>query len=248
MKQTDLYLLGAGVTFPDHLTVETIEILSLCVIVCTNLPDFRLGNLPADIREKCISFWPLYQDGRLRRENYRDVIEAVLAQVETARPAAWLTPGHPMVFDSVSQSLIAAAHSREWQLAIVPAISCLDTLLAEVQYDPASGLVVHDATGLVRRKIPLLKSVPLVLLQISVFMSDRAHISLEQGRPDLGPLRDYLVRYFSETHQCAVVRSSSSSTDTSHITWIALNDLPSLPIDVLAGASLFVPRVEISRG
>ena len=26
----DLYLLGAGVSFPDHLTMQTIEILSTC--------------------------------------------------------------------------------------------------------------------------------------------------------------------------------------------------------------------------
>ena len=185
----DLYLLGAGVAFPDHLTVQTIEILSTCARICTNLPDSRLSGLPADLREKCISLWPLYQDGRLRRENYRDVTNAILGEVEKAHPLAWLTPGHPMIFDSVSKSLLDAAHSRKWNVSIVPAISSLDTLLAELAYDPASGLLIHDATGLVRQNIPLPGSAALILLQISVFLSDRAHISLHQGMPDLTPLR-----------------------------------------------------------
>jgi Tetrapyrrole (Corrin/Porphyrin) Methylases len=244
----DLYLLGAGVAFPEHLTVQTIEILTSCARICTNLPDSRLSTLPDDLRQKCISLWPLYQDGRLRQDNYRDVTEAVLGEVESTRPGAWLTPGHPMIFDSVSKALLAAADTRKWSVAIVPAISSLDTLLAEVAYDPASGLAVHDATGLVRRRLPLAKSVALVLLQISVFMSDRAHISLGRGGPGLGPLRDHLVKYFPATHRCAVVRSSAILTEQPSIIWSRLSDLASIPADSLAGASLFVPPLEKPGG
>lgn len=242
-RSTDLYLLGSGVAFPDHLTLQSINILSECVSICTNLPDNRLVSLPADIRAKCVSLWPLYQDGRIRVENYRDVTEAALGEIEKARPAAWLTPGHPMVFDSVSKALLDAASSRKWKVSVVPAISCLDTLLAELQCDPASGLVIHDASGLVRRKTPLLPSVTVILLQISVFLSDRAHLTLE-SRPDLGPLRDYLMKYFPAMHKCAVVRSSSVITEPPRITWVELRDLPSVPVEASAGASLFLPRVE----
>jgi hypothetical protein len=244
----DLYLLGAGIAFPDHLTVQTIDILSTCRRICTNLPDYRISTLPTDLREKCLSLWPLYQDGRIRRENYRDVAQAVLRETEKARPTAWLTPGHPMIFDSVSHALLKAARKRKWGVSILPAISSLDTMLAELACEPASGLVIHDATGLVRRKIPLVPSVALILLQISVFLSDRAHISLEQGRPDLGPLRDYLLQYFPAEHKCAVVRSSAISTEPPEITWMGLSDLVSVPTDRSAGATLFVPRVEPVAG
>lgn len=244
----DIYLLGAGVAFPDHLTVQTIEILSACARICTNLPDSRLTGLPADLREKCISLWPLYQDGRIRRENYRDVTKAVLKEAEKARPLVWLTPGHPMVFDSVSKLLLDAARSRKWNVSVVPAISSLDTLLAELAYDPASGLMIQDATGLVRRKVPVPASTAVVLLQISVFLSDRAHISLQQGMPDLGPLRDYLVKYFPPAHRCAVVRSSATAAEPPQILWTELSNLASIPVEAFAGATLFVPRVERTVG
>jgi precorrin-6B methylase 1 len=239
-----MYLLGAGVAFPDHLTVQTIDILSSCRRVCTNLPELRLSTLPADLREKCVSLWPLYQDGRLRHDNYRDVTHAVLAEGEKARPVAWLTPGHPMIFDSVSKALLDASHLRNWKVAIVPAISSVDTLLAELAYDPATGLLVHDSTGIVLRKIPLVDSVALILLQPSTFLSDRAQLSLNHGAPDLSPLRDYLGRYFPLTHRCALVRSSALAARPPDITWTTLSDLPEVPMSVLAGASLFLPRVE----
>jgi uncharacterized protein YabN with tetrapyrrole methylase and pyrophosphatase domain len=240
---TDLYLLGAGVAFPEHLTIQTIDILSSCARVCTNLEEPRLRTLPSHIREKCISLWPLYQDGRLRSENYRDVTQAVLNEAERERPTAWLTPGHPVIFDSVSKALLDAAREREWNVCVVPAISSLDTLLAEVTYDPANGLLVQDATGLVRQQVPLSQSVALVLLQIAVFLSDRAHVSLKQGSPDLGPLRDYLVRYYPPAHRCAVIRSSMTIGKEAEITWMPLTDLPSIPVEVFAGASLFVPPI-----
>ncbi|MFT4114269.1 SAM-dependent methyltransferase [Silvibacterium sp.] len=246
-EQVDLFLLGAGVAFPDHLTVQTIESLSVCRCICTNLPAERLSNLPEDIRSKCISLWPLYQDGRIRSENYSDVTEAVLQQAESSLPIAWLTPGHPMIFDSVSKALLKAAQARNWRFTVVPAISSLDTLLAEVAYDPASGLAVYDATGLVRRGISLVPSVALVVLQISVFLSDRAHITLRNTRPDLSPLRDHLLKFFPGEHPCAVVRSSSSITQPPQITWVELNRLADVPVEVLAGASLFVPRLEEHR-
>jgi uncharacterized protein YabN with tetrapyrrole methylase and pyrophosphatase domain len=240
----DLYLLGAGVAFPDHLTLQTIDILSKCTRIWTNLAESRIGNLPPDLREKCVSLTSLYKDGRLREDNYRDVTHAVICGIESARPGAWLTPGHPMIFDSVSGALLKATRRRKWNVCVVPAISSLDTLLAEVAYDPANGLAIHDATSLVQQKSPLQTSVAVVLLQISVFLSDRAHISLERVRPDLTVLRDYLTMYFPAFHRCAVVYSSQIATEPPRITWVALQDLASLPAEVLGGASLFVPRLE----
>lgn len=237
----DLYLLGAGVAFPEHLTVQTLEILSSCQRICTNLPESWLGGVPNDLREKFISFWELYQDGRLRHENYRDVTEAVISEVEKSRPVAWLTPGHPMVFDSVSKALLTAADSRNWNVSVVPAISCIDTLLAEVSYDPANGLAIFDATGVVRRNVPIINTAAMILLQLSVFMSERAHLTLEGDAPNLGALRDYLLNHFPSVHRCAVVRSATGAGQAPQITWVPLNDLASVPAELVAGASLFVP-------
>ena len=92
----------AGIAFPDHLTLETIEILSRCKEIYTNLSENQLGALPADLREKCVSLSELYRDGRT--QNYEEVTEAVVGRMTSVRPLAWMTPGHPLIFDSVSQA------------------------------------------------------------------------------------------------------------------------------------------------
>jgi hypothetical protein len=131
---------------------------------------------------------------------------------------------------------------------VVPAISSLDTLLAELRYDPASGLLVHDASGLVRSKTALDRSVATLLLQLSVFLSDRAHLSLNSTAPDLTPLADYLMTFFPADHPCAVVRSAREQDAFPEVVWTSLQGLPSIDPAACAGATLFVPPVDWQVG
>lgn len=237
----DIYLVGAGVIFPEHLTIETIEILSKCKRICTNLPESMLQGLPPDLLEKCISLWSLYQDGRIRTENYFDVFRAVVELVEIETPVAWLTPGHPVIFDSVSASLIDEGKARGWNFRIIPGISSIDTMLAALGYDPAHGMLIHEATGLVRRRIPVLPSMALMLFQPAVFDVNVAIISVDSARPDLSPLRDYLCEFHSGEQKCAFIRSASQGGEPDLVTWTKLSDLASVSYELVAGSTLFIP-------
>ncbi len=237
----DIYLVGAGIAFPDHLTIETIELLGRCERICTNLPDAMFAGLPDDLREKCVGLSSLYQDGRLRTQNYHDVFQAVVEMAEIKPPVAWLTPGHPVIFDSVSAALLKEGHKRGWNVRVVPAISCIDTLLAELGYDPAHGMLIHECTGLVRRRIPFNPSVALMLLQPAVFNVDTAIIAPITEGPDLSPLRDYLCEVHAPNHRCALIRSASQVGQPDLVSWMPLRDLASAPYQIVAGSTLFVP-------
>ena len=187
-----LYLVGAGVSFPQNLTLQSIEVLTECNRICSTLPQDVLDALPNELRAKCVSLWPLYQENRIRSENYKDVARAVLETAATHSPVAWLTPGHPLIFDSVLQDLLKAGHAQGWEVCVVPAISSFDTIFAQIGYDPAGGLLVYEATSAVRANVPLQPWLATLLLQPGAFGSDRTHHSTE-WTPDLSPLRDYLL-------------------------------------------------------
>lgn len=237
----DIYLVGAGIAFPEHLTIETIELLGRCARICTNLPDAMVAGLPDDLREKCVGLSSLYQDGRLRTHNYHDVFRAVVEIAEINPPVAWLTPGHPIIFDSVSAALLKESKARGWSIRVVPAISCIDTLLAELGYDPAHGMLIHECTGLVRRRIPFDPSVALMLLQPAVFNVDTAIITPVTQGPDLSPLRDYLCEVHAPDHQCALIRSASQVGQPDLVSWMRLHDLAAASYQIVAGSTLFVP-------
>ncbi|THD63592.1 MAG: hypothetical protein E7813_17735 [Bradyrhizobium sp.] len=238
-----LYLLGAGVSFPEHLTLRTLDILAACNRICSNLPQSDLDLLPSNLRSKCRSLWSIYQENRNRTENYMDVSQAVLQAADTEPPVAWLTPGHPLIFDSVSQNLLKSGRARGWNVEVEPAISCVDTILAEVGYDPANGLLIYEAYALVMQRLPIIPSSATLLLQPSAFGSDLTHYQ-SQWAPDLSPLRDYLLRYFNSAHPCAFVRSHSLRGAAPQICWKPLGELASASAQDTAGSTLFVPSAQ----
>jgi uncharacterized protein len=244
VETADLYLMGAGIFFPDHLTAEETRILASCARICTILSEAHLALLPGELRAKCVSLWPLYQDKRRRSENYRDVTQAVIEAVERERPVAWFTPGHPMIFDSVSTALLRTGQKRGWRVRVVPAISCFDTLLAELGYDPAEGLLIHEATSVVVREIPLRRSIATLLLQPGVFNSALAHTATPFADLDLARLRDYLLRFFPPDHRCAFVRSAEKATERAQIVWLRLRNMASAPYETVVGSTLFLPATE----
>jgi hypothetical protein len=238
-----LYLLGAGVSFPEHLTLQTLDILGACNRICSNLPQSDLDLLPSDLRAKCRSLWPIYQENRNRSDNYEDVSRAVLEAADSEPPVAWLTPGHPLIFDSVSQSLLKSGRDRGWIVQVVPAISSIDTILAEVGYDPANGLLVYEAYGMVMQGLPIIPSSATLLLQPSAFGSDLTHYQ-SSWTPDLSPLRDHLLYYFDPAHPCAFVRSQSLQGAPPQICWKALGEMTSASADEVAGSTLFLPSAQ----
>jgi hypothetical protein len=238
--QPDLILLGAGVSFPEHLTVQTIGALTKCAVVLTNVAERQLGGLPVELRVKCRSVCSLYHPNERRIVNYRRVVRALAREVTRRRPVAWLTWGHPIVFDTVSDLLLRLAREKGWTVRVLPGVSSLDTILADLAYDPANGLFVYGAADLVVSRVPLVPSVSTVLLQPAVFGIDRANFSRRE-RPDLSGLRDYLLLYYSAVHRCALIHSADAPGAASHITWLLLSDLPKISYDMVVGATMFIP-------
>jgi uncharacterized protein len=244
----DLYVLGAGISVPGHLTLHTIELMRGCNKIYTNLSEFELQGLPEELRAKCVSLWHLYRNNRPRTENYRDVIAAVIEATAVHRPVAWLTPGHPRIFDSVSEGLVSAGGARGWSVHVAPAISSLDTLLCEVGYDPAGGLLIHEATALVAEGIAPLPSIGLLLLQPGAFGTDLAHLTAQFSGFDLTPLKEHLSRFYPPGQSCAFVRSATQAGETPRIFRVQLQDLTSAPYESVAGSTLFLPAAERDAG
>lgn len=238
----DLYLIGAGVSFPEHLTMQTLDIMEACIKICSNLPQTELDKLPEQLRMKCLSLWSLYHEHRDRSANYDDVAQAVIERISQGGPVAWLTPGHPLIFDSVSQSLLDASRVHGWKTSVIPAISCIDTILAQLGFDPANGLVIYEATSLVEHKLPLLPALATLLLQPSAFGSSLTLYSTK-WTPDLSPLSLHLLQFYPDDHRCAFVRSFSPWAGSDQISWWKLCDFALVPFEAIAGSTLFVPAL-----
>jgi uncharacterized protein YabN with tetrapyrrole methylase and pyrophosphatase domain len=239
----EVVLVGAGVQFPEQLTTEALEALRRSRAIFTIIPEATVSRLPVDLCDKCVSLLRLYDPFRKRRDNYKDAIETIARRVMKNESIAYLAPGHPLVFDSVSEGLRLRALADGFAIRIVPGVSCIDTILADVGYEPANGLIVHEATAAVFERLPLDARLAAILLQVGVFGTDYPRFSGKEPFPDLSALRDHISRYYPSDIKMAFVRSRTSLDGQSSVAWIPLHSM----LDVrkeLVDASLFIPRAD----
>jgi uncharacterized protein YabN with tetrapyrrole methylase and pyrophosphatase domain len=238
----DLFLLGYGISFPEHLTLQTIEILHRCSKIFTNLSAGEIDLAPPEIREKMICVWSWYVEGRARVVNYDDIAREILNAATAEHPVGWLTMGHPTVFDSVSQMLIVGADELRLSLEIIPAVSSIDTVLAQLGFEPAHGLQLHDATALCAASVPLDRHRALLLMQPSSFGSERTSYA-SMTVPDFAALQTYLLRTYPSGHPCCFVRSFSAQSGPDSIAWFPIGGLDQADFEAIAASCLFVPPV-----
>lgn len=243
---TDLYLLGTGQRFPDHLTVEVLEVLTSCRRVFTLLADDAIPLLSQEIAAVTTSVWPLYNPSRVRSENYERVIDVILSSATREGPVGWLSLGNPRVLDSVSRGLLERGKELGLTVRALPAISSIDSVLIDVGHDPADGVLVLECTTTVLRQIPLVPHIASVLLQPGTFGTRYPRMGAASANVDLAPLRQHLTQYFSGGHRVAFVISSGHRSVLPSVRRSALEEMSSTESDVLRSSTIFIPPVSRS--
>lgn len=237
-----IYIVGAGITTPAHLSLESLAALESCQEIWTNIPETLYINLPGSLPSTIRSLKPFFIDNRLRIENYKAIIDHILARAEHVCPVGYLTQGNPIVFDTVTAGLIHEGRSSSMDVKIYPAISSIDTLLIDVLYDPAKGLQIHEATAFVRDLIVIDARAALLLLQPSVFGSRMPRLTTKTAAPDLLPLEIALRRFYPPDHLVKFVRSATG-TMSSQIVESDIEHLSLLDSEATLASTLFVPPV-----
>jgi uncharacterized protein YabN with tetrapyrrole methylase and pyrophosphatase domain len=237
-KSHTLYIAGAGIHPPGQLSLETVEALQSCVEIWTNIPESLHRDLPVDIAQVTKGLSSFYKPGRPRIENYLEVVSHILERVLAVSRVGYLTQGHPLIFDSVASKLISESPLSDVSVTLLPGISCIDTILVDVIYDPAKGLQVYEATGFVRNRIVIDPRAALLLLQPSVFDSRTIRMPDATG-PDLAPLAAALRTFYPAEHSVLFVRSATG-TMSQFVTETTVADVASVPAAATLGSSIFL--------
>lgn len=240
----DISIVGSGIKFPEHLTLETIAVLEQCKSVYTIASHLsNEENTPPSLKSKIKNLWHLYQPDRLRKENYRAMTEAILNAAHQESPIAYLAGGNPVVFDSVTQWIIESAKEHNLTVKVFPSISSIDTIMVDLKYEVAPGLQIYDASMLIGLNIEPRVYISCILLQISTFGTSFTTAYRIPKKDFLAPLKTYLLRFYPLNHQVYLVSSAFSNKQTSKIVNISLEDIDDLNFEQIQGASLFIPPV-----
>jgi len=187
----------------------------------------------------------LYEGGKPRRETYAEMVDELLAPVRTGLDVCAAFYGHPGVFVNPGHEAIRRARAEGYRARMLPAVSALDCLVADLGIDPAAtGLHSYEATDFVvhrRRPDP---TASLVLWQIGVV--GELGYATSPRLENLALVADRLSRAYPRGHEVIVYEASPYPLVADpFVLRVPLEQLPDAQVPLLA--TLVVPPARRPR-
>jgi len=241
----DLYIIGLGVSIPEHLTIQARDAMSSCrklfsIVqepISLWLPPEKIGKV------EVINLLDSYVDGSIRMENYNRAAEMVLEASGNGNSVGYVTYGNPMAYDSVAQIIAKRAFESGRSARVVPGISSLDSILCDIQVDMAPAIQVFEASWLLAFEIVPRVDTHVILVQMGSFGSYRAHYGHRLDGGALTDLVHHLTSVYPKDHRVSLVRSTASGEHPEKISSFTLGRLSDATAEELSGASLYIPAL-----
>lgn len=239
-----LTILGTGMRFPDHVTVEAeaaIRRAREVIVVDTGLATLDW------LRARCPNVTPLlqtaYVEGDNRLHTYHHFVATTVTAALAHPPVVFAMSGHPLISAYAPFLLLDVARAFGIPTRVQAGVSSLDSIFAALQVDPLlTGLQLHEATDLVLQRRPLQPDLPSLILQIGT-VGTLLHSDRRRSPRALEPLRDHLLRTFPPGHRVIAVHVSPHPLVPDTRLETPLQALCELAPELHAGFSLWVPAV-----
>jgi len=199
-KTGTLACVGVGITLGSHLTplarshIEQADVVF--VAASDGIVEKWVESMNADVR----SLQPLYAEGKPRLKTYREMVNAILAEVRAGKKVCAAFYGHPGVFAWAPHRAIALARKEGYFAHMEPGISAEDCLYADLGIDPgAFGCQHYEASQLLYFKRRLDPCAYLVLWQAGVLCELSA----------LPVLAERLAQDYPPSHKIIIYRAAT---------------------------------------
>jgi tetrapyrrole (corrin/porphyrin) methylase-like protein len=186
-----------------------------------------------------------YEPGKDRAETYAEIVDELLAPMRAGRNVCAVFYGHPGVFVRPGHEAIRRAREEGFPARMLPAVSALDCLFADLAIDPAvTGLASFEATEFVVHRRRPDTAATLVLWQIGVI--GELGYATEPSRANLAVLAEHLGRSYPAEHETIVYEASPYPLVADpFVLRVPLRGLPDADVPLLA--TLVVPPSRTPR-
>jgi uncharacterized protein YabN with tetrapyrrole methylase and pyrophosphatase domain len=173
-----------------------------------------------------------FENGSSRRDAYERIVEAILEPARAGRHVCAAFYGHPGVFVLSSGEAIRRARTEGIAARMLPGVSALDCMFADLGVDPAaSGLQTYEAGDFVRRRPTIEPRAGLALLQVGVVESVEALVLA-------------LLSWYPEAHPLVVYEASAYPGLAPRADDVRLSGLAD--VELTPRSTLYVPPLEQS--
>jgi len=187
-----------------------------------------LQRMHRDVR----SLQVYYHEGKSRMQTYRQMVEAILAEVRAGKKVCGVFYGHPGVFAWAPHKAIEVARSEGYAAHMEPGISAEDCLYADLGIDPGRvGCQHYEASQLLfyRRRID--PTAYLVLWQVGL-VGDQSLARFSTGPAYRQLLVEVLSGDYPLDHEVIVYRAPTLPIQSARIERLPLGGLPQAEVDM----------------
>lgn len=187
---------------------------------------------------------PYPRDGSARIDTYLDMVERVLAAVRKGAQVCAAFYGHPGVLTTPGHELLRAARRDGLSAHMLPGISSLDCLYADLGVDPGrQGCQIYAAEDWLVRSRRFDVHTPLILCQPATVGNDSFCDTAAQAqlRHGLTLLAEALCRHYPPAHRLVLYEAASLPIKGPRIEPIAITQLPDAAVSALT--TLYIPAI-----
>lgn len=224
-KRGSLIVVGTGIAI-GHLStearswIETVDKVLYCVADAASERLIRKLNPNA---ESLVSF---YGDDKRRSVTYEQMVERTLAYVRSGLDVCMVFYGHPGIFVTPSHEAIKRANSEGFEAKMLPAVSSLDCLFADLGIDPATGCQMFEATDLLLRNRSIDTTTHVVIWQIGCVGDFGFRRDGFDGR-NIAILAEFLGNQYGEGYEVTIYEAAKYNVCEPRKRSTTLRDLPS---------------------
>jgi len=239
MLKGSLILVGSGITFYAHLTLEAKTYIEQAdkVLYLINEPLMQQWiEKYARCSKNLDHVYHAYPD---RRAAYHAITQTILDELQDDITVCVVIYGHPCVFSKPGLDAVRTAKTQGCNTKILPGISAADCLFADLLIDPGDqGCQMFDASDFLFNHKTIDGRSHLLLWQIDAIGCDDQS-SLKINAPELKQLTEKLLQHYPQQHPVTLYEAALYPTFSPIIMPVVLHELPTQPLT--RRTTLYVP-------
>lgn len=239
MATGSLVVVGSGMQASAHLTPDARHFIEradrVLYIVADPLTEAAIHKL----NRKAESLAPFYGIGKPRLKTYKEMVDRTLQLVRAGKRVCVAFYGNPGLFASPGHVAIRMARDEGFYAEMLPGISTLDCLIADLGVDPAAGLQSQEATAFLLRGAKCDPHNALVLWQLGG-LGDIAYN--EPSAKHLPILSKALASIYGAEHRLVLYEAAVLPGQRFRAETVAIKQLPKA--EVSHATTLYVPPLD----
>lgn len=232
-----LIVVGAGIKSIAHLTEETKRVIQRADKVLYLVNEDSLKEWIGREAKEAESLEPIYFNSEKRVDAYHNITTHIITEYQRVKTLCVVFYGHPTVFAESALSAVKKIRAENGNAVILPAVSSMDCLFADLQVDPGDqGCFAIDATELLiyERRVDVYAHI--ILWQIfNLGMHDAKRTQ------KLNILCDYLRAYYLDEQLVCIYEAAILPMQKPRIEWVKLQSLKNVVLSPVS--TLYIPPI-----